>query len=427
MNNRRSFLKKIGLGAVSLSLLPELNAFSNNEIIKFDGINPNGFPNDFNDDEFWAWVRMEFNPSPSHIYLNNAGLSPSPKMVRDAVYRMMDFANEAPTHTLWRILEAGRDNIKKRISDTFNCLPEEICIVRNATEALNTIIMKLPLEKGDEVIIANLDYPRMLKAWYHREKNCGIVLKTVKLSIPENNEDEIVKKYVDMMTSKTKVIYLTMLFNWSGQLIPVAKIAAEAKKRGIIVIIDPTQSVGQMKVDLQVLNADFAGFSCHKWMNGPLGTGVMFIKKAFLDKIDSFFSPNTEDKTMIKFDDQGTRNSTLELALAHTLDFNDYIGLERKQERLLTLKEYWINALKDHPNIEIHSPIDRKLSGSIGVFSLKNIPTLQVVTDLLSKENIVVTRCLIDNIDGIRASASIYNNKYELDRFIDVILAMAKR
>lgn len=424
MNQRRGFIKKIGLGVLSTTILSDLSAFKSDDVIKFDGLNIPNFPNN-NDDEFWSWVRMEFNPSPSHIYLNNAGLSPAPKMVRDAIYRMMEFANEAPTYTLWRVLEAGRANIKNKIAQNFNCSEDEVSIVRNATEALNTIIMKIPLNKGDEVINANLDYPRMTKAWKFREKSCGIILKTVKLDIPENDENAIVEKYVSLMTSKTKIIYLTMLINWTGQLIPVAKIASEAKKRGILVIIDPTQAVGQMKVDLKELGADYAGFSGHKWLNGPLGTGVIFIKKEYISKIDSFFSPSDSDN-MLKFDDQGTRNSTLELALAHTFDFNEYIGLERKQNRLIELKEYWINAIKDHPNVIIHSPISKNLSGAIGVFSLKNMASSIIINEL-SINNIVATRCTHETLDGIRVSASIYNNKYELDRFINIILHLAKQ
>lgn len=393
---------------------PALSVFAKNDAVKFDGIDFALFPPDETD--IWNWVRMQFSASPSYIYLNNAGVSPSPQVVRDAQYRMMEMANEAPSYTLWRVLEAGRDNIKKRLGDLVNCSAEELTIVRNATEALSLIVNQLKLSKGDEVVLGKYDYPRMISVWEKKAKVEGLKLNYVDLKFPEEDEQQIINKYLSLFNKNTRVVYLTQMINWTGQIIPAAKIAAEAKKQGITVILDPTQIIGQKPLDLKEIQCDFAGMSLHKWLHGPLGNGLLYVKKDRIIDLPSYFSPNPKfEKTMLKFDDHGTRNSTAEFALAHTLDFHDYINLDRKINRLLYLKNYWFDQVKDHPNLINYTPKSNALSGSIVTIGIKNVDVQVAVNKLLIDDNIIVANCTIHDVAGIRISPSIYNNEYELD------------
>jgi selenocysteine lyase/cysteine desulfurase len=421
VTDRRDFLKKISLLTTAGLASPALSVFAKDDAVKFDGLAFEHLPPPGED--IWNWVRMQFSASPSYIYLNNAGVSPSPQVVRDAWYRMMEMANEAPSHNLWRILEAGRDNVKKRIADFLNCTPEEITIVRNATEALSLIVNQLPLNKADEVVLSKYDYPRMLSVWEAKSKTQGIKLNYVDLQFPEEDDQKIVDKYVSLFTKKTKVVYLTHMINWTGQVIPAAKIAAEAKKMGITVILDPTQSVGQMKVDLQEIPCDFAGMSAHKWLHGPIGTGFLFVKKDRIAELPSYFSPNPKfDKTMLKFDDHGTRNSTAEFALAHALDFHDYITLERKMDRLYYLKNYWLDQVRDHSNIVLYTPTQKHLSGSLVTIGFKNMDARVAVNKLMNDDNLIAANCTVHEVNGVRISPSIYNNEYELDILVKRLL-----
>lgn len=419
-NNRRSFLKKLSVLTTAGLAAPALSVFAKNDHIKFDGLDWDDLPPP---DEMWGWVRMQFSASPSYIYLNNAGVSPSPKIVRDAWFRMMEMANEAPSHTLWRVMEAGRDNVKKRLATTLNCSPEELTVVRNATEALTLIVNQLKLNKGDEVVLTKYDYPRMISVWEQKERDHAIKLNYVDLVFPENDEQKIVDKFVAKFTKNTKVVYLTHMINWTGQILPVAKIAAEAKKKGITVILDPTQSFGQTKLDLTEIQCDFAGMSAHKWLHGPIGTGILYVKKDRITDLVSYFSPSPKfDKSMLKFDDHGTRNSTAELALAHTLDFHDYITLEKKVERINYLKNYWLDKVKDHPNVIIYTPASAALSGALVTIGFKNVDTQVAVSRIFNDDNVIVSNCTIHEVSGMRISPSIYNNEYELDILVNKLL-----
>ncbi len=420
MSDRRGFLKKLSVLSTAGVALPALSVFAKNDGVKFDGIEWDELPPP---DDIWPWVRMQFSASPSYIYLNNAGLSPSPKVVRDALYRMMELANEAPSHTLWRVLELGRDNIKKRLADLLNCSPDELTIVRNATEALSIIVNQIKLNKGDEVVLTKYDYPRMLSVWEQKERDQGVKLNYVDLVFPENDEQKLVDKFVAKFNKNTKIVYLTHMLNWTGQVLPVAKIAAEAKKKGMKVILDPTQCFGQTKVDLTEFQCDFAGMSAHKWLHGPMGTGILYVKKDRVLDLVSYFSPNPKfETTMLKFDDHGTRNSTAELAIAHALDFHDYLTMDRKIERLNYLKNYWLDQVKNHPNIIIYTPSSSTLSGALVTIGFKNVDPQIAVSKLFRDDNIIVAACVVHDVSGLRVSPSIYNNEYELDILVAGLL-----
>ena len=134
--------------------------------------------------------------------------------------------------------QPGREPLRTKLADLSGCLPDEIAINRNSTEALNTVIFGLNLKEGDEIVLTQQDYPNMINAWKQREKRDGVKLVWINLDLPMDNEKEIVKKYSDAFTDKTKIVHVTHMINWVGQIMPVKAIAKEAHARGIEVLAD---------------------------------------------------------------------------------------------------------------------------------------------------------------------------------------------
>jgi len=133
------------------------------------------------DERFWAPVQQAFTVDRSIINLNNAGVSPSPRLVQDAMKRHLDYSNEAPVHTMWRVLEPQRETVRTGLARMFGCDAEEMAITRNATEGLQILQMGIDLQRGDEVVASTHDYPHMIETWRQRERRDGIVLKLVDL------------------------------------------------------------------------------------------------------------------------------------------------------------------------------------------------------------------------------------------------------
>jgi hypothetical protein len=185
------------------------------------------------DEDYWSVIQQGYTVSPSMINLNNGGVSPSPRIVQEAVERFNKMSNEGPSYYMWRILDQGREPLRYKLAQLAGCDPEEIAINRNATEALNTVIFGLNLKAGDEVVGSKFDYPNMINAWKQRAAREGIVYKQLDFKFPSESEDEMVRMYENAITPRTKIFHITHMVNWVGQIMPVKKLCALAKKHGI--------------------------------------------------------------------------------------------------------------------------------------------------------------------------------------------------
>ena len=328
-NSRRKFIQKSGLALGALSFL-DLKSFA--ETVG----QPLAQPNDFsNEKDFWEWIRQSYTVSSNLINLNNGGVSPQSLPVQEVFESYTRLSNEAPTYYMWRILDKNREAVRRELAELAGCETDEIAINRNATEALDTVIFGLSLEKGDEVIVTNYDYPNMRHAWMQREKRDGIKLIWVNIPLHENDPEKITKLFTDAITKKTKIIHITHVINWTGQVLPAKMITDKAHEKGIEVILDAAHSFAHFEFSLKELNVDYAGTSLHKWLGAPFGTGMLFIKKDKISKIWPLF-PNEkpESDDIRKYESLGTRSFPAEMAIGKALSFHHTIGSERKQKRL---------------------------------------------------------------------------------------------
>lgn len=425
MANRRDFLKKAGLASLASAVAPAVIWSKPFTEIK-QSIIPNLTPPP---DDFWGWVRTQYTVSSNLLNLNNGGVSPQSKFVQEAFFRYTEMANEAPTYYLWRVLEEGKDAVRIKLANLIGASDSEIAINRNATEALDTLIHGISLNKGDEVVLSKYDYPRMISAWKAREKRDGIILKWVDFDFPENNESDILAKYTNLFTPKTKVVHITHLINWVGQITPVKAIAAEARKRGIKTLVDAAHSFAHVPFNVKDWDIDYLGTSLHKWLCAPFGTGMMYIRKEEISNIKTFFSedPTMDSANMKKFEELGTRATTAELAIGEAVDFHHIIGSERKQKRLHELKQYWVDKVKSHPKIKILTPDSIALSGALGLVCIEGYEASEIDSYLFSQHHIHTVGIKYEKINGTRVTPNVYTSFDDLDRFSDALLQLANK
>jgi selenocysteine lyase/cysteine desulfurase len=278
--NRRSFLNKVGaISATAFFASLSKPAWSRNlqkALHDAEGIAPAELASE---EDFWYYIQQSFTVSPGLINLNNGGVSPAPKTVQEAVKRFYDYSNEAPSYYMWRILDQGREPLRKNMAKMAGCDAEEIAINRNSSEGLETVIFGLQLKAGDEVVAAKQDYPNMVNAYNQRQKRDGIKMVWINLELPSEDENYMVNQYVKAFTAKTKLVHITHIINWNGQILPVKKIAQEAHKRGIEVIVDGAHSFAHFDFKIPDLDCDYFASSLHKWLFAPIGSGMMYVKK----------------------------------------------------------------------------------------------------------------------------------------------------
>jgi len=429
-SHRRGFLRNTGLFAISgmLSSLvsPAWSKGLGRAIKNAENIPPDQLATD---EDFWHYIQQSFTVSPAVINLNNGGVSPAPKTVQDAMKRYYDLSNEAPSYYMWRILDQGREPLRRNLARLAGCDAEEIAINRNASEGLETVIFGLQLKPGDEVVACRQDYPNMINAYNQREKRDGIKMVWVNLDLPTENEDYLVNKYVSAFTPKTKVVHITHIINWNGQIIPVKRIAQEAHKRGIEVVVDGAHSFAHFDFTIPGLEADYFATSLHKWLYAPIGSGMLYVKKEKIKNIYPLFATSEDPlkDDIRKFETLGTRPFFIEQAIGKAIEFHDMIGIQRKQQRLHYLKNYWMERVKQLPNVKLNTSLDPKWGCAIGHVLVEGKKAAELDAFFFDKYKIHTTTIVWENINGVRVTPNVYTSTKNLDVLVEAITAFAKK
>lgn len=380
------------------------------------------------DEDYWSIIQQAYTVNPSIINLNNGGVSPAPRVVQEALDRYNKLANEGPSYFMWRVMDMGREPLREKLAELAGCSPEEIAINRNSTEALNTVIYGLHLQKGDEVIGTKQDYPNMINAWKQRSQREGIVYKQISFDFPITDEDAIVNAFEKAITPQTKLLHITHVINWVGQIMPVKKITALAKRKGIETLVDGAHSFGLLDFKIPDLGCDYFGTSLHKFLSAPVGSGMLWIKKEKIQQVWPLVcNDKPEGEDIRKFETLGTRSFPIEQAIGEAVNFHNAIGPKRKQERIHYLKNYWASAVKDIPGVKIHTSLDPRYSCAICGVTIDGMTPAELDSSLFSKYKIHTVGIVWENISCVRITPHVYTKLKDLDRLILAIKEIAQK
>lgn len=427
MTDRRSFVKQVGGIAGAMTLTGFLNPIFAEELKRASEKIANLSPTEAaSNEDFWSWVQESYTVSPNIINLNNGGVSPQPIVVQNALEKYTRMCNEGPSYYMWKILDQGREPLRMKLADLSGCSAEEIAINRNSTEALNTVIFGLNLKAGDEVVLTNYDYPSMVNAWKQREKRDGIKLNIITLELPSENEADIVKRFENAFTPKTKVVHITHMINWNGQILPAKAIAKVAHERGIEVLVDGAHTFAHMDYKITDLDCDYYGTSLHKWLCAPFGSGMLYIKKDKIKNIWPLLSnekPESED--IRKFETLGTRSFPSEMAIGYAINFHNIIGAKRKEERLRYLKNYWVEKVMNIPKVKLNTSLKPQFSCALFNFSIEGLKPAEIESKLFDKYKITTVAIDRDDMKGVRVTPQVYTTLKDLDRLVKAIEEIA--
>jgi len=373
-------------------------------------------------------IQRCYSVNPDIINLNNGGVSPSPIVVQQAVERYNQLANEGPSYYMWQILDQGREPLRAKLAALAGAKADEIAVNRNATEALNTIILGLPLKAGDEVIGTKQDYPHMIQAYKQRADRDGIVYKQISFDLPTEDDDAIVKAYEGAITPRTKLIHVTHMVNWVGQTMPAAKIADMAHAHGIEVIADGAHSFGLMDFKIPDLKCDYFGTSLHKFLSAPIGTGMMWVKAEKIEKVWPLPSSGTPHSSDIrKFEELGTRSFPLEQGIGEAINFHEGIGSKRKEQRIGYLKNYWASRVQSIPKVKLHTSLNLNYSCAICGVSIDGMTPGQVSGALFDRYKIHTVGIVWENISCVRVTPHVYTTISDLDKLVGAIGEIAAK
>ena len=380
------------------------------------------------DEDYWMQIQQAFTVDRSLINLNNGGVSPSPKIVQDALRRYVDFSNQAPVYTMWKILEPQVEGVRRRLAADFGCDTEEMAITRNASEALEICQFGIDLQPGDEVLTTDQDYGRMLTTYEQRVRREGIVLKKVSFPTPPPSMQYLADIFEQAITPRTKIVHLCHITNLTGQIFPVKEICRMARARGIETIVDGAHAYAHFPFKLADLDCDRYGTSLHKWLLAPHGTGFLFVRR---DKIGSTWplmaAQKKQDNDIRKFEEIGTHPAGNHNAIAEALTFHQGIGVERKGARLRYLRDRFMRHFDGMAGVTLHTSFDPAQSCGIANIEVDAIEPGKIVNHLWNTKRIIVVGIGHRDCTGLRITPNVYTTLDEVDTFIEAFEEVVKK
>lgn len=391
------------------------------------------------DESLWREVQNAFSVNRNIINLDNGNVSPSPRNVTEAMIRYTWEQQDAPGLMLWEVFLPMLSSVRTALARSFGCDAEEIALVRNATEALQIILLGVPLREGDEILMTTHDYWAMHDAVDERVLRDKIAVKKISMvAMPPRSMGELVQMYEQNISPKTRLILITHPVNYTGQLFPVKEICEMAHSKGIEVAVDGAQSFALVDYKLSDLGCDYFGTSLHKWLSAPTGTGLLYVRKDKIGKVDQLhpaaFFIETREKgyptEILKFEDVGTRSLAMALAIPDALAFHNGIGAKRKEERLRYLTNYWATRVEKLPNVRFYTSFKPEMSCGLATFEMSGVDPEALVGHLWGKHHIFVQAVApsrAKEIRGVRVTPHVYTTLGELDYLCDVIEKVAKQ
>ena len=380
------------------------------------------------DEDYWSVIQNSFTVTRGIINLNNGGVSPSPRIVTEALVRYIWQQEDATAYTMWQLLEPQSETIRTGLAEMFGCDREEIAITRNASESLEILLMGMDFKPGDEILTTTQDYPRMLTTLRQRERREGLVLKMVKIPIPPKDLNEITAAFERGITNRTRLILISHQVNITGQITPVKAVCDLARAKGIETIVDGAHSYAQFDFQQKDLGCDYFGTSLHKWLYAPKGTGLLYVKRDRIEKLWPLMAAESKQSNDIrKFEEIGTHSAAPRLAIGEAMLFHNSIGGKRKEARLRYLSRYWMNRLKDVPKVRFNTSFDPKQSCAIANVEVVGVEPSAIGTYLFNKHHIFTTPIVHEEFKGIRITPNVYTTLGELDRFCEEMERIAQK
>lgn len=377
------------------------------------------------DEAYWQQVRAQFAFLEAKVPMNAANLCPSPRAVAERVTELTydidrdcSFQNRAKFTPL---REASREKVAAQLGVS----PDEIALVRNTSEANNTVNNGIQLEEGDEVVLWDQNHPTNNVAWDVRAARFNLVVRRVSTPLAPKSQNELVDVFVNALGPKTKVLSITHVSNVSGIRLPAREICAAAKQRGIYVHVDGAQSWGALNVDLRELGCDSYSASAHKWFMGPKEAGVLFVKSDSIPRIwPNIVAPGWGDdvdpdpKGARKFESLGQRDDAAVAAIGTGVDFHAAMGQAQVEARMMALASALKNGIAD-AGFELVTPLDPELSGGVCIVKVPAGRRGPIMNAMYNDHGIACA-----GTGGLRLCPHVYNTMEHVERAVAGVTAL---
>ncbi|WP_446830347.1 aminotransferase class V-fold PLP-dependent enzyme [Candidatus Foliamicus sp.] len=380
------------------------------------------------EDDFWACVRGEFLISDELAYMNSGTLGPMPKAAYYAVVEGYRGLAADPGRTNRRHKDV-QEELRQALADFAHSDAGEVALTRNTTEGMSFIANGLDLKAGDEVLCSFHEHPGGLEPWKIKAKRHGVVVKELPFPIPTPSPADILNRFEDAITPRTRVISVSHITFPTGCMLPVKELAALARPRGILTVVDGAHALGMLALDLDALGADFYASSPYKWLGAPVGTGFLYLRRESQDKLWPTVASMDWDDTESgarRYDRLSQRAGPLLEATLAAVEFQNAVGRQRIERRIRALAARLRERLEAIPQAHVHTSAHPQLSGGLIGFTLQGFER-QAVVDALWDRHRVWVRETDMGLNTVRASTHHYNTEAQVDRLAEGLQDIIRR
>ncbi len=387
---------------------------------------------DGDDDEaFWAGVRREFRLDPHHVFLNTGTLGSCPRVVSETVIEAMRMMDERPTYGYWARGMPSAERVRQQAAALLGAEPVEVTITHSTTEGINIVGLGLDWRPGDRVLVSTHEHPGGRAIWDFLHHHRGIEVDFVDVPLSPKSADEIVELIQRQISSRTRLVAVSHILYSTGLVMPVKEIGQVAKQAGALYLVDGAHPVGLLRVNVKEIGCDFYAASGHKWLCGPRGTGLLYVRQEHLERLHRFVHAYSEhrvpadvgtlDRQVSRLNFVWTNNLHDILGLGAAIEFHQRLGPDRVYARNMALINRLKKAVVTIPGVELISAFDGAMASPMATLRLIGKSNKDVFQRLRDHYHITVKEVadaeLPQPLNAIRVSAHIYNTPTEIDRF----------
>jgi cysteine desulfurase/selenocysteine lyase len=388
-------------------------------------------------------VRQEFPALQQQVFLDSACVSLAPQRAVEKLSAFLDMAAYCPSGSSTQHhldMDALRSAARPQVARLINAGEDDIALVESTTHGLNLVANAIPLQRGDRVVICDLEFLEVAVPWVQKRDEIGIAIDMA----PNRAGQIMIEDIAATITGRTKVVAISSV-QWSnGFRCDLDALSRLCREREVFLIVDAVQQIGAIPFDVKKTPVDAIACGGHKWLMAPFGCGFLYLSKQFRFKVkpplagylsvtepqggwgNYFRTPSIAPVRDYDFVDDahrwetgGTANYPGAIGLAESVGLINDVDIDNVGEHVLALTDYLIYGLK-RQSIQVVTPEERTHRSGIVTFTLREAEDNIAVTNFLQNHKVLVSVRYTSGVGGVRVSCHLFNVKEDIDRLLEL-------
>jgi len=354
--------------------------------------------------------------APGLAYLQTGSVGPSPKPVVDRTLAAWMELETHPVHQAYRVQPPAMEHVRDKAAAMLRCTRDETILTRGTTDGMNSVAAGLDLGPGDRVLTTDQEHGGGHHCWDYLVQRRGIVLDKVPIPPGENSAAAIVDRFRKAITPRTRVLSFSHVLYTTGLLMPVSELSGLAREHGCLAIVDGAQALGGIDVDVRRLGCDVYAATGHKWLLGPKGTGVLFLREDARDRVHLIAEQAGREA---QSDSTGLLNVPGVIGLGAAIDYNRAIGIQKIETHNLELRNRLFEMLGRVPQARIVSPAPGPTASPLLAVQLPDgVDPREFISRMLERHQVAL-KALPKLPNGLRFSMHLFNSVQDIERAVE--------